>query len=602
MRRLLFIQFAVVTTLVLVSACTNSLEGDPAATETPIPTPIIIPTGLPTAPAQPQPTNTPPTLIITPTIVTEVEVGAGFDSVMKSPDDVWHAKGRVEMKGSEAGVEFIIENSKDAFPLIAEVREVNQGFTRPHLLGWTPNSRYFYFAETGNSDGCGDLTYFSKLSRFDTQMGEVELLLEGVVASVAFSPDGSRLALKPLPEGQSGDIQVWGTDSAEIISTIPLVDNVYEQGNLLTKLAWSNDGSLLVAELHTAWCPVFNEEVAFQIGDEIVFSSNDVVLDKYPVIDFEVVALSSMTLSVRDVISGCEYVVDLNTNKVASDNCVERVVVAPHPQPHNPAVSPNGEWGAIIEINENRANSSFDVSAVVRTKKEAGIQHTLVDESREGRYGGISNPIALGWSADSRYFFYSERWFPDGCDADLSIYGDLRRLDVTTGDIDFIYEMEMASVTLSYDGQKLAYMPRPYSGDEYMALSILDLASLEPISDHRLNVKYVSGATTNKLHWSADSQSVIAELHTTWCPILDGNIDFWKIDLRDENDLTNDDLDPLFSSSEIKGNDIRLAFLGFDQFVEGVLQVSEAETACVFTISAETHTITSPNCPDRISK
>lgn len=525
-----------------------------------------------------------------------------YDTLIPSPDGAWTAKSRTYVGASSVQVELLVDHPDNPTTLLNEDRAWEQGLTTPHLLGWTPDSRYLYYTEVGQADGCANLTNFRPLSRFDTTTRTSEVLRQPVLASVALSPDGTKLALKPLPEGESGAIQIWDTASTDIIQTIELVDNKYEEGAYLTQLHWSDDSSLLGAKLHTVWCPALGGEVAFQIGDKIVFSSNDVRLDDSPTVDFEIVAFTNQMLMVQDKISTCDYTVDLASGAIQSDRCPERLtnesIDEPMVQAPDPAVSPDGEWVVTVDTTENGVDL-LDISMTVASGA-IGVRHMPVQETREVGFAGSSLPLPLGWSQDSQYVFFADRGFPDGCDADTSIYTNLRRLDVTTGGVELVYGAEMASVAVSFDGQKIAYMPRPYPNNEFVSMTVLDTPSLNEISNHLLNNRYVAGATTNKLHWSVDSESVIAELHTIWCPILDGNIDYWQIDIDGETDLTGTNVGPVFSSSQVQKVDDRSVILSFNQFANGLLQLTESETGCIFETTTLDRSTSSPNCTDRL--
>lgn len=577
MKQPIFVRYAgaiaIIAMLAVASAYIVGLTGNsepeanvPATTavESIIPTPQV---------TEPVPTTAPTNELLESPLAWEL-----FTEELTSPDGTLRAVGQTYYVKGEDDIWLNIDvrnagnggySESVRFPK-EDIYEV-----RPIIIGWSANSDRIYFTsevvldETCNV-GEGYLGLYVLSLEDDLLTFTLTTLREpyqdnSFFADFELSPDRSKLAVMSANEEEEvPNIEVFDVDSTDVVSQNSMAEASWAEG-MSFKLSWLEDSSEVAID---------TEPTDQDCTNSVTNSNDDIVYDE-----------STQT---PDEAEGTE-------NSIVPINKDENVIVT---QTIDPTTSPDGAWAVTVEATENGADLLDILMTVV--SGASGVNHIPIQETREVGFGGTSLPHPLGWSQDSRYFFFADRGFPDGCDADLSIYTNLRRLDVTTGSIEAIYNAEMASVAISFDGENLVYMPRPYPNNQFVSMTVIDTTSLGQVSSHLLNSRYVEGATTNKLHWSADSKNIIAELHTIWCPILDGKIDFWQIEIGADSDLTGDNVGPIFSSAQIDKEDARSIILGFDQFVDDVLQVSEAETMCVFETSATTLIPTSSNCANRL--
>lgn len=119
----------------------------------------------------------------------------------------------------------------------------------------------------------------------------------------------------------------------------------------------------------------------------------------------------------------------------------------------DPAVkSPDGTWTALPRF--ETLSSGYHVSLKIFNTDKSVIW-TPVDFTGDGL--GHTSPVPEHWSADGRFFYYSELMVPDGCADVYPAEKEWKRLDLQTGLVDSISLPEGRSHAVSPDDQFLAY-------------------------------------------------------------------------------------------------------------------------------------------------
>lgn len=548
-----------------------------------------------------------------PLAVEVQEEGPGL-SIQASPNEQWMAIAEtVDTEGSATApatraVTLTVKNANEGllYTPIAEMGEMTMESTEPYIFGWSPDSQYLYFAETSFADGCEILpTYYVNLSRINVTTGEIELLHDEYLADVSLSPSGTELALmrtywrNNFAEEDYNNVTVDVLDmrSAEMTSSTTIFDKaeIFVGGTLNNRLHWSDDGSRLVAELHENACPLLGGEHAFQLinpdGESpLLISSADfppssVVLRKKE--------LTATQLLLVDEANPCEYAVDLASKRITSETCPDSLSdtettssESPYKEMRRP-VSVHGLWNVSQIVNEPQDGLSRVQLRL--SSQETDVTHTLIDEMRDEGMGGFALPAEIGWALDGQYFYFADELQLSGCEG-VSVFNGLRRVDVTTGAIEMLYSNEMADIKLSPNFQKIAILSRSVA----LVATEFDTNSGDILAETPFAF-YLDGGASNKLHWSSNSESIVAELNTSPCPAEGGDTDFWLLN-------GPDDASQVFGSQQIESAEQPNAQITANGFEENILQLIDLNDSCVFDIdvSAGRGKLHYTSCSDRI--
>jgi len=520
-----------------------------------------------------------------------------------SPDEKWVASAsKVDSDGSRTVTLTVTDQSGTVHTPISKSEKLTMLSTEAYVFGWSSNSQYVYYAESGFADGCEVLpTFYINLSRLDVNTGATDLLSNDYLADVLLSPDGTQLAImntfwnNNYSESDLDNITVDIVDtlSAETTSQTKIFDKseAFVGGTLNNLLHWSEDGSRLVAQLHDNPCPVLGGEQAYQLIDPagespLLLSSADLQLDDASVM-LEKRVLTAEQLQLMDAANNCDYSIYLASKRITSQMCPESIGENTEEESENSRrpVSEYGIW-SVTQMTEDLGGDLFKIQLILENQ-ETGERFAPIDEVRESAMG-FAAPVQLDWSVDGRYFYFANLLPIDGCE-DLEVFNTLQRIDVTDGAIETVVSGEMADIKLSPDLQKIAVLSRSV---EIIATEF-DTITAEVLSTTTFDAKYVDGGAINKVHYSSDSTHLVAELNTMWCPVLGGDTDFWSVN---ESGKAIE----VFSSRTIATDDQQNALLSVRRFEQNVLLLIDGRDSCEFDVNVETQEVAYTSCPTRL--
>ena len=112
----------------------------------------------------------------------------------------------------------------------------------------------------------------------------------------------------------------------------------------------------------------------------------------------------------------------------------------------------------------------------------------------------------MGWSGDGHYLYVVDDIIPDGCQVPGGYHGNLRRVDLQSGEVEQIVENGFfGSIALSVDGERVIYREL---GD--VEVAVLDLQSL---GEQRIKIDPGVDESdfwlVGKFSWSPDGKRVL---------------------------------------------------------------------------------------------
>lgn len=186
---------------------------------------------------------------------------------------------------------------------------------------------------------------------------------------------------------------------------------------------------------------------------------------------------------------------------------------------YDESTSPSGEWNATVTVVET---STIKEIKLVVSNKSTG-QKWIITESNSDE---ITTPILYSlypyifkWSNDKKFLYFSYLWDRnDGCFGYFKPGGfGLKRLDLSTGQIDTIREDKSTWMTFSPDEKQLAYIDT-FDGN----ISIYDL---ENNNEQTYLIPSIDTLgmypETNNLYWSPDGNSLIYGRYIGKCDLLE---------------------------------------------------------------------------------
>jgi Tol biopolymer transport system component len=163
--------------------------------------------------------------------------------------------------------------------------------------------------------------------------------------------------------------------------------------------------------------------------------------------------------------------------------------------------SPDGRWTALPAF--ETLSSGFHISLQVFNADKSRMWKP-VDTTGDGL--GYISPRPKHWSADGRYFYFSEVMTADGCSDVFPVENGWKRLDLETGAVDAYSLPEGRSHAFSSDDQFLAYTT---------AGSPVDLVVMDQISQTEKRIALPISAETGMQPeaggtlWSPDGSSLV---------------------------------------------------------------------------------------------
>lgn len=269
------------------------------------------------------------------------------------------------------------------------------------------------------------------------------------------------------------------------------------------------------------------------------------------------------------------------------------------------AVSPDGKWDAAATYVDQDAERY----AVIRISdtSNGGVMFTPLDEISDiGTV--VTTPVIVGWSADSRYFYYAETGLAEiaeQCDAPSTYFTNLSRLDMIDGSTAVIKDFPLSDIKMSPLGTELAVMNTRYNfrlgENDPLTVDMIDVMTAETTARTTVfddSDRYESGILENRVHWSDDGTQLIAEMYTMPCPALGGDVGYQLFP-------SDDDGSPLIFSSEmgsVSPIEEGRVMMSIVEFSAGVFTVQDELTQCNYTVDLETKQLSSSNCPEKIDR
>ena len=264
-----------VACVLLISGCVSAREASaPLPTMTPSPTATR---ATPTASASPSPTPPP---VATPNLAATVaaQQTPRVYKTLSSPDGMWEAEVLVYdcvalgSEGPEYAYEVLLLRATDGAIVQVDEQTIacgGLGAAGFDLLLWSPDSRYLYYTPTreGVPDGCG--FWAGAVARFDVQTRRRE-----VMWSAIFSPDRQRLAVI-----EPSALALWDVDGGEIARWS------FPQEGVLAGVAWSPDGERVALLFVQTLCPpagpsrLFLFDASSQEAQQVLATDEQTFLD-----------------------------------------------------------------------------------------------------------------------------------------------------------------------------------------------------------------------------------------------------------------------------------------------------------------------------------
>jgi hypothetical protein len=123
------------------------------------------------------------------------------------------------------------------------------------------------------------------------------------------------------------------------------------------------------------------------------------------------------------------------------------------------SVSPDGKWNVDRTIAFPKSESTLGkhfIQLIIQSID--GLTRWTVIEKWEETSLGYTIPEPIGWSQDNKNFYFTNRPVVEGCNAISPNSGDLKRVDIKTGDVTEVLPNTTSWMSLSRDHSKLAYI------------------------------------------------------------------------------------------------------------------------------------------------
>jgi len=171
------------------------------------------------------------------------------------------------------------------------------------------------------------------------------------------------------------------------------------------------------------------------------------------------------------------------------------------------SLSPNGLWRARGEALIPAAGADqYHIELQIEKLDGDAVWSVLDEWSPFGL--GYTLPTPVRWSADGRYFYYTNRPVPDGC-APFANGSDLQRVDLSDGGVTELVPSVGLSLGLSPDAGTLAYFG--YGG---RGLVLRDIASGE---ERETGFLPAENAAAGAIVWSPDGSALAFTVAYGFC-------------------------------------------------------------------------------------
>lgn len=250
-----------------------------------IPTTTAVPTqstpaatGTTAVTTAPTPSDTPedtpvPTLEPTAVMATLQAVRQpGEVQVIKTRDGQWQAELTVQFCAAAGNYQYLYHrlriqrgDGSQSLTLLEELQVCALGYVDVVPIGWSANSRYFYYIAREVSDGGECIQSFqSKARQFDVKTGQTG----ETPGAGPLSPDASRMVWP----GVDGLVE-WDLNNSQQAGSVALP----EAGKAVVGLAWGDDSRTIYALLLESACPPFGKSTLLQMDvkgkAEVLFES-----------------------------------------------------------------------------------------------------------------------------------------------------------------------------------------------------------------------------------------------------------------------------------------------------------------------------------------
>ena len=167
--------------------------------------------------------------------------------------------------------------------------------------------------------------------------------------------------------------------------------------------------------------------------------------------------------------------------------------------------SPDGKW--IAQGTEKYPTTGGEYFRGLKVVSQDGIVEWILVDKWEEWLLGYPLPRPLRWSPDSRYFYFTTMFVPDGCG--LFINGsDVQQLDVTTGRLTELVPRVSSALSLSPDTTMLAYIT------EGPALVLRHLATG---AEQQIRLDVPADSPAGSIVWSPDGNAIMLTTAVSPC-------------------------------------------------------------------------------------